>query len=195
MLVTQGEQIEPVKSFPIAGLASPANVITFSRIMASPFLFWLILEAEDTRGTSWAAFVVGFVFGVSDLFDGRIARATGVTSAGAFLDPLADKIVVIGAAVSLVAVDRVHWVPVAIIVMRELWVSMLRVSFARQGLSIPARPMAKWKAFIQGAALMLAVLPLLEHHEWVVDVAIWSAVAITVVTGWHYVRDGSTAAT
>lgn len=192
--MSQGEQTEPVKAFPIAGLASPANVITFTRIMASPVLFWLILEADATRGTSWAAFTLGFIFGVSDLFDGRIARATGITSAGAFLDPLADKIVVIGAAVSLVAVDRIHWLPVSIIILRELWVSLLRVSFARQGLSIPARPLAKWKAFIQGIALMLAVLPPLETHEWVVDVAIWTAVTITVLTGWHYVRDGSSAA-
>ena len=192
--MSQGEQTEPVRTFPIAGLASPANVITFTRIMASPVLFWLILEADADRGTSWAAFTLGFIFGVSDLFDGRIARATGITSAGAFLDPLADKIVVIGAAVSLVAVDRIHWLPVSIIILRELWVSLLRVSFARQGLSIPARPLAKWKAFIQGIALMLAVLPPLEAHEWVVDTAIWVAVAITVVTGWHYVRDGSSAA-
>lgn len=185
---------EGERSFPIAGLASPANLITFSRIMASPVLFWLILEAEDHRGTSWAAFLLGLVFGVSDLFDGRIARATGVTRSGAFLDPLADKIVVLGCAVSLVAVDRVHWLPVAIIALRELWISTIRVQFARQGLSVPARPLAKWKAFIQGFALLLAVMPTLEDHEWVVDVTLWAAVAITVATGWQYVRDGSAAA-
>lgn len=191
--MTEGPQLHAPR-FPIAGLASPANVITFSRIMASPVLFWLILEADSTRGTSWAAFTLGFIFGVSDLFDGRIARATGVTSAGAFLDPLADKIVVIGAAVSLVVVERIHWLPVSIIILRELWVSLLRVSFARQGLSIPARPLAKWKAFVQGLALMLAVLPTLEEHEWVVDAGIWIAVGITVITGWSYVRDGAAAA-
>ena len=182
------------RSFPIAGLASPANLVTFSRIMASPVLFWLILEAEDRRGTSWAAFFLGVVFGVSDLFDGRIARATGVTRTGAFLDPLADKIVVLGCAVSLVAVDRIHWLPVAIIALRELWVSAIRVQFARQGLSVPARPLAKWKAFVQGLALLFAVMPTLEDHEWLVDISLWAAVAITVVTGWQYVRDGSAAA-
>ncbi|MFV2038712.1 MAG: CDP-alcohol phosphatidyltransferase family protein [Acidimicrobiales bacterium] len=184
---------QPTRTYPIAGLASPANVVTFSRIVASPVLFWLILEAEATRGTSWGAFTLGFIFAVSDVFDGRLARATGVTKSGAFLDPLADKIVVIGAALSLVAVDRVHWLPVAIIVVRELWISVIRISFARQGLSIPARPLAKWKSFIQGVALMLAVAPPVEHYEWVVDVAIWVAVAITVVTGWQYVRDGDRA--
>ena len=184
---------QTTRSFPIAGLASPANIITFSRIMASPVLFWLILEAEPTKGTSWAAFILGWIFGISDLFDGRIARATGVTKSGAFLDPLADKIVVIGVAVSLVAVGRLHWLPVSIIVIREIWISALRVSFARQGMSIPARPLAKWKTFIQGLALILAVFPPLEQQQWLIDVAIWVAVAFTVVTGWHFVRDGAAA--
>jgi CDP-diacylglycerol--glycerol-3-phosphate 3-phosphatidyltransferase len=189
--VTDQDQV--VRNFPIMGLASPANIITFSRIMVSPVLFWLVLEADASRGTSWAAFGLGLVMGVSDLFDGRVARAYGATKSGAFLDPLADKIVVIGAAVCLVSVDRMHWLPVAIIVIRELWISALRIGFARQGISIPARPLAKWKTFIQGIALMLAVLPLLEHQQWVVDIALWVAVAITVVTGWQYVRDGDIA--
>ncbi|MGI9621894.1 MAG: CDP-alcohol phosphatidyltransferase family protein [Acidimicrobiales bacterium] len=192
--MTRGGAYAPQRTYPIAGLASPANIVTFSRIMVSPVLFWLILEAEDTLGTSWAAFLLGFVMGMSDLFDGRIARAHGPTKSGAFLDPLADKVVVIGAAVSLVAVDRYHWVPVAIIIVRELWVSAIRVQFARQGLSIPARRLAKGKTFIQGVALMLAVLPPLENHQTVIDVALWIAVAITVVSGWQYVRDGAAAA-
>ena len=192
--MTQSDQTaENQRSYPIGGLATPANLVTFSRIMLAPVLFWLILEAESTRGTSWAAFGLGFVMGMSDAFDGRIARATGISKSGAFLDPLADKVVVIGCAVSLVAVDRIHWLPVSIIVLREVWISAMRVSFARQGLSIPARPLAKWKTVIQGLALMLGVLPLLEDHEWVVDVALWAAVAITILTGWHYVRDGGIA--
>ena len=182
------------RQFPIMGLASPANIITFSRIMVSPVLFWLILEADDTAGTSWAAFILGFVMGVSDLFDGRVARAYGTTKSGAFLDPLADKVVVIGAAVCLVSVDRLHWLPVAIIIVRELWISAIRIGFARQGLSVPATTLAKWKTFIQGLALMLAVLPLVEDQQWLVDGGIWIAVVITVITGWQYVRDGSAVA-
>lgn len=189
--MTEQQSVE--RTFPIAGLASPANIITFSRIMVSPVLFWLILEAESTVGASWAAFCLGFVMGISDLFDGRVARAYGATKSGAFLDPLADKVVVIGAALCLVSVDRLHWLPVAIIIVRELWISAIRIGFARQGVSIPARPLAKWKSFIQGVALMLAVLPPLENQQWLINVAIWVAVAITVVSGWQYVRDGGAA--
>lgn len=182
--------VSKARVFPIAGLASPANVVTFSRIVGSPVLYWLILDSESSRGTSWAAFTLGLVFAVSDLFDGRIARATGITKSGAFLDPLADKVVVLGAAISLVVIGRIHWLPVSVLVIRELWISAIRVLSARQGISVPARPLAKWKTFFQGTALLLAVAPPLEDVEWVVDIALWLAVLITVWTGWQYVRDG-----
>lgn len=183
---------ETSPAYSTAGLATPANIITFSRIVASPVLFWLILEAEPDKGASWGAFLLGLVFAVSDLFDGRLARATGsVTRSGAFLDPLADKVVVLGCCVSLIAVDRYHWLPVSIIVIRELWVSMMRVSLARRGVSVPATRLAKWKTTVQGVALLCAVLPPLEGQDVIVDIMLWVAVAITVVTGWQYLRDGS----
>lgn len=181
-------------SITLPGIASPANLLTFSRIVGAPVLFWLVLEAEATKGTSWAAFVLGWIFGVSDFFDGKLARSSGTVSrSGAFLDPLADKIVVLGVAVCLVAVERVHWLPVAIIAVRELWISAFRVQWARQGLSVPARRAAKWKTVVQGLALGFAVFPPLLHHGWVIDILIWIAVAFTVVTGWQYLRDGSAA--
>ena len=186
-------QASPV--YTATGLWTPANVVTFARIMASPILFWLIVEADDTMGTSWAAFTLGWIFGLSDLFDGRLARATGISRSGAFLDPLADKIVVVGCAVSLVIVDRLHWLPVAILVLRELWISAFRISFARQGISVPATSLAKWKTFAQGLALMAAVMPTLEDQGTLVNVLMWLAVAITLVTGWQYLRDGGAQAT
>jgi CDP-diacylglycerol---glycerol-3-phosphate 3-phosphatidyltransferase len=173
-----------------AGLATPANIITFSRIIGSPVLFWLILEAEVDRGTSWAVFTIGLVFAISDLFDGRIARATGsVTRSGAFLDPLADKVVVLGCSISLIVVGRYDWLPVSIIIIRELWVSLMRVTLARRGISVPATRLAKWKTTLQGAALLAAVMPSLESEDVAVEGMLWIAVAITVITGWQYVRD------
>ena len=181
-------------SLTLPAIASPANLLTFGRIVGSPVLFWLVLEAEPDRGTSWAAFALGLVFALSDFFDGKLARASGTVSrSGAFLDPLADKIVVLGVAVCLVSVERIHWLPVAIIAVREVWISLFRVNWARQGLSVPARRAAKWKTVVQGLALEIAVLPPLEHEEWVIDGLIWVAVAFTVVTGWQYLRDGSAA--
>jgi CDP-diacylglycerol---glycerol-3-phosphate 3-phosphatidyltransferase len=179
----------------LAGYASPANLVTFGRILASPFLFWLILEAEPDKGTSWAAFVLGWLFGYSDYYDGVLARRRGTFSRlGAFLDPLADKIVVLGCSFSLVAVGRFHWLPVLMIAMRELWISLYRASWARHGVAIPARKSAKWKTFIQGLVLVFAVFPPLLDAQVAVDIALWAVVAFTVYTGWQYLRDGSASA-
>jgi len=175
----------------IAGLASPANLLTISRIVLSPLLFLVILDAEATSGTSWLAFSMGWLFGVTDYLDGPIARRTGsVSRSGAFLDPFADKVVVLGVAFSLVAVDRLHWLPVAIVAARELGISGLRIYWAQRDLAMPARRSAKYKTLLQGLALAAATMPTLETSQGFVDAFWWVAVIVTVVTGAQYVRDG-----
>ena len=180
-----------VEAYSWADLRLTANLITLGRIVVSPLLFVLILTASDRGGTSWAAVAVGWVLGASDYYDGRIARASdSVSRWGAFLDPLADKVMILGAAWCFVAVDRLFWVPVLIITVRELLVSAARIRWARDGLSLPARRSAKLKTLMQGGALTVAALPPLEHTGWAASLAIWLAVAITVYTGWRYWADG-----
>jgi len=111
-----------------------------------------------------------------------------------FLDPLADKVVVIGVAVCLVSVDRYHWVPVALLALREAVITGYRLVLARQGLAVPARRSAKWKTTVQGLALMLAVAPPLEDADVAVAAALWVALAVTLVTGAQYLLDGTRAA-
>jgi len=179
---------------PVAGLVTPANAVTIARILLSPLLFIVILENEATLGTSWAAVALGALLALSDILDGKLARRSSTVSrSGAFLDPLADKIVVLGTMVCLVAVDRYYWIPVALIAAREIGISLWRVRFARIGLSVPARRSAKWKTMIQGVALCIAVVPLLENQQGVVDIALWVAVAVTLFSGWQYLRDGVSA--
>ena len=174
-----------------AGLATPANLITMARIVASPVLFIIILNAEDHGGTSWPAFILGAIFGVSDAVDGRLARATGsVTKAGAFLDPLADKVVVLGCMLSLWSIGRFYWLPVLLIVLRELWISAYRFWLARKLVVVPATELAKWKTFAQGTTLMIAVMPTFENIDWLLTLLLWVAVAMTLITGWQYVRSG-----
>jgi CDP-diacylglycerol--glycerol-3-phosphate 3-phosphatidyltransferase len=176
----------------IAGFATPANAVTVARILLSPLLFLAILESEATLGTSWTVVALGLLLAASDVLDGRLARHSATVSrSGAFLDPLADKIVVLGAMFCLVAVDRYQLIPVALIAFREVGISVWRVRFARSGLSIPARRSAKLKTLVQGLALFLAVLPPLESHQGVVDVALWAAVGVTLFSGWQYLRDGA----
>ena len=176
---------------PLATVVSPANLVSLSRLLLSPLLFWTVLEADVNSGTSWLAVFLGFVLAASDILDGHLARIRGTVSKwGAFIDPLADKVVVIRTALCLVEVERFHLLPVVLLTLREIFITLYRLLVARKGLSIPARKSAKWKTTIQGIALMIAVMPWLENSQWFVDFGLWVAVAFTVVTGIQYLMDG-----
>jgi CDP-diacylglycerol---glycerol-3-phosphate 3-phosphatidyltransferase len=170
---------------------TPANALTLARILLAPVLFVLIIDARHHRGASWPVFTLGVLLALTDHYDGQLARRHGTTRSGAFLDPLADKVVVIGAMVCLVAVDRYWWFPVALITARELAITAMRAHFARGGMAIPARTSAKYKTLIQGMALLVAVIPVLRDTQTPSVVALWIAVALTLWSGWQYVRDGS----
>ena len=179
--------------FDASAFATPANVLTLARIALAPPLFALVLLAHDQRGTSWFAFALGLLIGVTDNVDGRLARRQGTTRSGAFLDPLADKIVVLGVMVCLVGVDRYWWFPVLLVAAREVAISAWRTRWARRGVSIPARRSAKYKTLVQGVALLLAVLPPLENADTFIAITLWIAVAFTLVTGLQYAFDGQKA--
>jgi len=184
------ELVEPRQ----AGITHPANLLTIARLLFAPLLFWLVLDAEATRGVSWAAFGLGVTLASTDFFDGKVARRANVVSrSGAFLDPLADKVVILGSAFCLVAVDRYWWVPVTIMAVREIGITAWRSRWAREGLSLPARKSAKYKTFVQGVALAAAVMPTLEDQDTAVSVLLWVAVVWTIVTGAQYLIDGQNA--
>ena len=126
-------------------ITHPANLLTITRLVFAPLLFWLVLEADETRGVSWAAFGLGVALASTDFLDGRVARRSNVVSrSGAFLDPLADKVVILGSAYCLVAVERYWWVPVTIMALREVGITAWRSRWVREGLSLPARRSAKY---------------------------------------------------
>lgn len=184
------ELIEPRQ----VGITHPANLLTITRLVFAPLLFWLVLDAEDTRGVSWAAFGLGIALASTDFFDGRVARRANVVSrSGAFLDPLADKVVILGSSFCLVAVERYWWVPVTIMAVRELGITAWRSRWAREGLALPARNSAKYKTVVQGVALAAAVMPTLEDQDTAIAVLLWIAVIWTVATGIQYLIDGQNA--
>lgn len=177
-----------------AGITHPANLLTIMRLLFAPLLFWFVLAATDTRGVSWAAFGLGVALASTDFFDGKVARRANVVSrSGAFLDPLADKVVILGSAFCLVAVDRYWWLPVTLMAVRELGITAWRSRWARHGLALPARRSAKYKTFVQGVALAMAVMPTLEHQDLLIDVMLWIAVVWTLVSGIQYLIDGQNA--
>ena len=169
--------------------ALAANSLTVLRIVATPLLVVLILRQNPW----WLTFWLGWFLGFTDLADGRLARRSVPTKFGAFLDPLADKVVVLAVGYALVAIGRFSWVPLTIIAARELAIMAYRSYWARRGLAIPARTSAKYKTFVQGVALAAALCPPLETQPWVADALLWLAVAFTVVTGVQYALDGRSA--
>lgn len=177
-----------------AGITHPANLLTITRLVFAPLLFWFVLDAEADRGASWAAFGLGVALASTDFFDGKVARRANVVSrSGAFLDPLADKVVILGSGFCLVYVDRYWWVPVTLIAIRELGITGWRARWAREGLALPARKSAKYKTLVQGLAMVMAVMPTLKDQDLLLDVVLWVAVAWTLVSGAQYLLDGQNA--
>ena len=180
--------MESRRGFGPSALATPANAITMGRIVVLPALVALIV---GTR-LEWAALALWIVLAGTDGADGWVARRQGTTRSGAFLDPLADKVLVLGAMSALVVKGVFWWLPVAIIAVRELVVSAYRSWYGRQGVSVPARHWAKIKTVVQDVAVGMALVPGRDGaYRSLVIGALWLAVALTVVTGAQYVLDGS----
>ena len=173
-------------TFGPSALKTPANGITVLRLLATPVLVAIIA----VHGPGWVPFGVALGIGMTDGVDGWLARRQGTTRSGAFLDPLADKAAVVGALCAVAAHGEVSWIPVALIAAREVWMSVYRVVVGRRGVSIPARGTAKVKTLVQGIAILLCLAPTVAPHHDVLDVAVWVAVALTVVTGGQYLVDG-----
>src|SRR3546814_8616656 len=95
-------------------------------------------------------------------------RRMGTTRSGAFLDPLADKVLVLGAMVALVANGTFWWLPVSVIALRELGIQAFRSYWGRRGLAVPATAMAKAKTVVQEVAVGFGLLPLtVDDATWV----------------------------
>ena len=173
-----------------SALMTPANLMTTFRLLVAPLFIYLVIAHR----ISWWTSLVGFLAAASDYFDGIVARRHGTTRSGAFLDPLADKIIVLGSLYALV-VARPHGlksfiIPAILITLREIWMSVYRSRAAKRGISIPASKLAKWKTFIQDWAIAFCVLPVTAHHAYLGVVTIWIAVVLTLFTGWQYYVQG-----
>lgn len=179
-----------VSGFGPTALATPANAVTAARLLAAPVVVLMVAVA----GPSWPAFAVGVLVAASDGFDGWLARRQGPTRSGAFIDPLADKVVVLGVLGAVAARGEIEWLPVALIAAREVSMSIYRWLMARRGVSIPARRSAKVKTLVQLTAGGLCLMPPLAAHHVLLDAVVWLAVALTVVSGTQYLLDGRRAA-
>jgi CDP-diacylglycerol---glycerol-3-phosphate 3-phosphatidyltransferase len=169
-----------------SAVMTPANLITIGRLVATPVLVVMVA----VWGATWAAVAVAFCVCSTDGLDGWIARRQGATTSGAFLDPLADKAVVLGTFAVLAAKSEIDWLPVCLIAVREISMSVYRSYMSRRSVSIPARPSAKLKTIVQDLVLGLCLLPPMVKHHTALDIAVWFATALTLLTGLQYLVDG-----
>jgi cardiolipin synthase (CMP-forming) len=141
--------------------------------------------------------------GVTDYFDGYLARSSGtVSKLGVFLDPIADKIMIAAVILVLTAqgflrgpyVGDAHVIAGLVILLREIAVSGLREFLGGLQVSIPVSQLAKWKTTFQFVALGALILGgAVPAFPWVHQaglVSLWIAAALTLVTGWDYLRVG-----
>lgn len=179
---------EEPKAFGPTALATPANALSAARLLAAPVFVVLILKIGPV---SWLLWAMWSVLASSDGLDGILARRHGTTSTGAFLDPLADKFLVLGALATLAGMGRLSWIPVGLIAIREIVMSVFRVHAGRRGISIPARPLAKVKTFVQVLAIGAVFLPPVGRpYPAVARDLLWFAAALTLLTGGEYLMTG-----
>jgi CDP-diacylglycerol--glycerol-3-phosphate 3-phosphatidyltransferase len=165
-------------------IRTPANLITALRIVATPLVILLVLH--DRR--SYVPAGIWFVLAMTDGFDGFVARRQGATRSGAFLDPLADKVMVFGAFFGLVYLGRVALLPVVIMALRELGISLYRGVVSRAGVSIPARLLGKIKMVMQLLVIELALLPQVSDLS-LIDRLTWVATVLALASGLQYWYD------
>lgn len=137
------------------------NILTLSRIVAVPVVVVLLLF-ESRQACFWAA-IVFLVASMTDWLDGYLARKWEVvTVLGKFLDPLADKLIVMAALIMLIPLDRVPAWAVFVILARDIIVSGIRSIASTEGIVIDASPLGKYKTIFQ----MIALVALLLHYEY-----------------------------
>jgi CDP-diacylglycerol--glycerol-3-phosphate 3-phosphatidyltransferase len=175
-----------------ASNANIANIITVVRILLAPvFVFLLLQDDSDMGAVRWVAAILFIVAIATDGIDGYIARRNNlITDLGVLLDPIADKILTLGALVALSILGELWWWMTIIIVVRELGITVYRLVVAST-VVIPASKAGKAKTLAQAVAISLFLLPFSTLlGDWVlwVDYAVMAvAFALTVYSGLQYV--------
>lgn len=159
------------------------NALTLLRILAVPVVVVALL-GETPNGDALAAAVFALA-AATDGLDGYFARSRGsVTTFGKLMDPIADKLLIVAALVSLVSLDRLEaWVAMVIIA-REFAVTVMRVIAAERGVVIAASWLGKAKTVLQIAAVF-ALIAANPAPAWV-NVLVYLAVAVTLISGADY---------
>ena len=160
------------------------NLLTLMRILLVPVVVVALLDA--TPNGSWLAAGVFALAAVTDGVDGYLARSrASITTFGKVMDPIADKLLIAAALISLVSLDRLAGWVAMVIIAREFAVSGLRVAAGQQGVVIPASPLGKVKTVVQvGTVFVLIAVD--DTGMWWVQALVYVMVFVTVVSGGDY---------
>jgi cardiolipin synthase len=174
------------------------NILTYGRVVAVPvvvvLLFW-----PDLAWMRWTALCIFILAGITDFFDGYLARAwSQQSSLGRMLDPIADKLLVAAVLLMLVADHTITsfsiWAAI-VILCREILVSGLREYLAELKVSVPVSKVAKWKTTLQLVALGFLIAG--RAADLIVPgvteaglILLWVAAILTLYTGWDYMKAG-----
>ena len=162
------------------------NSLTLFRIFLVPFLVVVLLTKFS--GREYAGLAIFLVAAITDFFDGFIARRRNqITRLGVLLDPIADKLLMSAAFISLVELQYAKAWMVVIIIGREFAVSGLRAIAAQQGVTIAASPLGKSKMVAEVVAVSLLIL----GHElgeflFIGNIALWVVMLFALVSGVQY---------
>ncbi|ACB85051.1 CDP-diacylglycerol--glycerol-3-phosphate 3-phosphatidyltransferase [Natranaerobius thermophilus] len=170
-----------------------ANKITIARIILAPvFMVFLLVTVPYGELIAWAIFILA---SITDALDGYIARSRKqITKFGKFLDPLADKLLITAALITLVGLGRLHSAVAVIIISREFAVTGLRVIAAGEGMVISASKLGKLKTITQVIAISAIMLQagfedlvaMDVSIDFLVDLSVWVAVVVTILSGIDY---------
>jgi len=168
------------------------NILAFIRLLLAPIMFFFLVNqnAEIFQGIhpSWINYTAAFIFVVAsatDFFDGYIAREFDqITTMGKILDPLADKMLTLAGFLGLMMLGTASPWAIFLIITRELFITGLRVSAIAEDIDIAASWMGKVKTVVQMIAIGFLLM------GWVGgEILLWLAVALTLYSGYEYVRD------
>lgn len=164
------------------------NRLTIFRVILIPVIVFCLFSEQmrfewahnKTLLLNYIAAIVFIIASITDFFDGYIARKKNiVTVFGSFLDPIADKFLVISALIMLLALNRVNALVVLVLILREMYITALRLLAMEKGISVPVGTLGKWKTATQMVGIPMMMI---NHTLLGIDLALMGNIALYIST-------------
>ncbi|RGF24111.1 CDP-diacylglycerol--glycerol-3-phosphate 3-phosphatidyltransferase [Dorea sp. AM10-31] len=164
------------------------NKLTVLRIIMVPFFVFFMLTDAGGAANKWIALIIFCVASLTDMLDGKIARARGlVTNFGKFMDPLADKLLVCSAMICLIPLGKLTAWFVIVIIAREFIISGFRLVASDNGIVIAASYWGKFKTVSQMFMVIVMIMDLGGVFDVIGTVLMWAALILTIVSLIDYI--------